>query len=257
MARETQPLPTPRPTTIANQMSVNRESQARSWDSSESHSASISSSAQSTAISSPVATPRKPDVQVFQQADKWHRVEVSRSSGKVVERLVVARAYICSACQRSFSCSSNLKRHLSVHTGYKPYKCIYCPHAFSNSSNRRKHERTHIRNGSAAPLPGGITAIQVINAKPSSALRATASAAGTPRQPPGELVQGSVVQSPEDGTDIDEEDPEQLDDEDDEYGSDEQVACEDELTTQQLSPQYEHVVEAASTASKIVSPFDL
>ena len=55
------------------------------------------------------------------------------------------REYQCDMCLKLFSCSSNLKRHMSVHTGYKPYTCQYCNMAFSNSSNRRKHERSHLR----------------------------------------------------------------------------------------------------------------
>ena len=55
------------------------------------------------------------------------------------------REYQCDVCLKMFSCSSNLKRHMSVHTGYKPYTCQYCHMAFSNSSNRRKHERSHVR----------------------------------------------------------------------------------------------------------------
>lgn len=63
------------------------------------------------------------------------------------------KTYSCEFCERVFSCSSNLKRHKSMHTGLKPYSCCYCGKDFSNSSNRRKHERTHVADGSAKAKP--------------------------------------------------------------------------------------------------------
>ena len=77
--------------------------------------------------------------------------------GLDVKRKGPKREYTCDVCLKMFSCSSNLKRHMSVHTGYKPYTCQFCHMAFSNSSNRRKHERSHSRkigdDPSASELP--------------------------------------------------------------------------------------------------------
>jgi hypothetical protein len=60
----------------------------------------------------------------------------------------------CSYCDRNFGCSSNLRRHMNIHTGERPYRCSFCNAGFSNSSNRRKHERTHVKGpGSDGATP--------------------------------------------------------------------------------------------------------
>lgn len=59
------------------------------------------------------------------------------------------KAFVCTYCDRVFGSSSNLKRHIMIHTGEKPFTCNICQRSFREMSTLKKHSFTH-RNHMAA-----------------------------------------------------------------------------------------------------------
>ncbi|XP_054457898.1 early growth response protein 4 [Anoplopoma fimbria] len=47
------------------------------------------------------------------------------------------------ACERRFSRSDELNRHVRIHTGQKPFQCAICARSFSRSDHLTTHTRTH------------------------------------------------------------------------------------------------------------------
>nr|XP_023689063.1 zinc finger protein 79-like isoform X1 [Paramormyrops kingsleyae]XP_023689064.1 zinc finger protein 79-like isoform X1 [Paramormyrops kingsleyae] len=54
-----------------------------------------------------------------------------------------ARPYPCSDCGKSFSQSGALKIHRRIHTGERPYTCTFCGRGFPHLAGIRAHQRIH------------------------------------------------------------------------------------------------------------------
>lgn len=55
------------------------------------------------------------------------------------------KPFTCTICARSFSRSDHLTTHTRTHTGEKPFSCDTCGKRFARSDERKRHGRVHVK----------------------------------------------------------------------------------------------------------------
>uniref|UniRef100_A0A3B4AV50 Early growth response protein n=1 Tax=Periophthalmus magnuspinnatus TaxID=409849 RepID=A0A3B4AV50_9GOBI len=71
------------------------------------------------------------------------------------------KPFQCRICMRNFSRSDHLTTHIRTHTGEKPFACDICGRKFARSDERKRHTKIHLRQkdrkaekaGAAVPAP--------------------------------------------------------------------------------------------------------
>ncbi|XP_008975468.2 early growth response protein 3 isoform X1 [Pan paniscus] len=68
------------------------------------------------------------------------------------------KPFQCRICMRSFSRSDHLTTHIRTHTGEKPFACEFCGRKFARSDERKRHAKIHLKQKEKKAEKGGAPA---------------------------------------------------------------------------------------------------
>lgn len=77
-------------------------------------------------------------------ASAWNddtNLQTDLRKSKSVRKLSHPKKFVCCVCGKSFTCSSDLKRHTRCHTKERPYACGLCEKTFKQTSTFYQHMR--------------------------------------------------------------------------------------------------------------------
>ncbi|KAE9551275.1 hypothetical protein FO519_005506 [Halicephalobus sp. NKZ332] len=66
------------------------------------------------------------------------------------------KPFQCRICLRAFSRSDHLTTHVRTHTGEKPFSCDFCGRKFARSDERKRHTKVHAKHKIRRPSVGGM-----------------------------------------------------------------------------------------------------
>lgn len=79
--------------------------------------------------------------------NQFRTVNAGKSSGKTINRTVGSKLkhHKCGLCGYIALRNSDIKRHVRIHTGERPFECDRCLKRFVTSSNLKKHLVVHVK----------------------------------------------------------------------------------------------------------------
>uniref|UniRef100_A0A674N8L6 Early growth response protein n=1 Tax=Takifugu rubripes TaxID=31033 RepID=A0A674N8L6_TAKRU len=69
------------------------------------------------------------------------------------------KPFQCRICMRNFSRSDHLTTHIRTHTGEKPFACEICGRKFARSDERKRHTKIHLRQKDKKAEKTGVVAV--------------------------------------------------------------------------------------------------
>jgi hypothetical protein len=93
------------------------------------------------------ADPFSLEHQIFATATEEQR----QAADEQLKRLDRLAKLTCSLCGKTFVKKTNLKHHLMLHRGEKPWKCHVCEWRFVQKCNLKKHLESHVTGAFLCP----------------------------------------------------------------------------------------------------------